>query len=99
MKIPPGKRLSLKKDIGIDTAIVLFFLALECGRGVQAFSIDGLLMGSTILMVLITPYFLPSHQEKPTFYGWLIARGSVAVAGLIGGMAFRGSIGGVLPEA
>ena len=85
--------------IGIDTTFVLFFLALEYGRGVQMFSADGFVMGNTMLMVLILPYFLPSQAEKPGFGYWLIGRGSIAFFGVVLGIAFKLSLGVVLPES
>ena len=84
---------------GIDTTFVLFFLALEYGRGVQAFSVDGVLMGITMLMVLVLPYFLPSQSEKPAFGNWLLGRGAIALFGLMLGVAFKQSLGVMLPES
>ena len=83
--------------IGIDTMFVLFFLALEYGRAVQMFSIDGLLMGITMLMVLTLPYFLPSGSEKPLFTSWIMGRGAIALAGILLGFAFKQSLGVGLP--
>lgn len=83
---------------GLDTLVVLFFLALEYGRAVQALSMDGFLMGTTMLMVLVLPFFLPSKWEKPEFGNWLISRSFVAMAAIFLGVAFRQSLGTVLPE-
>ena len=87
------------RGLAVDTCLVLFFLALEYGRAVQALSVDGLLMGVTILMVLVLPYFLPSNGERPTLSNWLLARGAIAMFGMILGVAFRQSLGVVLPES
>ena len=87
------------RGLAIDTCLVLFFLALEYGRAVQALSVDGLLIGVTILMVLVLPYFLPSNIERPTFGNWLLARGAVALTGMMLGVAFKQSLGVVLPES
>lgn len=84
---------------GIDTACVLFFLAVEYGRTVQTFSIDGLLMGSTMLMVLALPYFLPAPHEKLLFGDWLVGRASIALIGVGMGLMFNQSLGSVLPES
>lgn len=84
---------------GIDTAFVLFFLALEYGRAVQAMSVDGLLMSITMMMMLVLPYFLPSRYELPTFSNWILVRGSVMLSGMVLGVAFKQSLGVVLPEA
>ena len=87
------------KGFAIDTSVVLFFLALEYGRAVKAISVDGLLMGTTMLMVLALPYFLPSKFERPTFSNWLLVRGVVALCGMTLGVAFKQSLGVVLPES
>ena len=84
---------------GVDTMFVLFFLALEYGRAVQMFSIDGLLMGATVLMVLILPYFLPSNSEKPLFANWMTSRILVTLFGVALGFALKQSLGVVLPES
>lgn len=84
---------------GIDTTFVLFFLALEYGRAVQAMSVDGLLMGITMMMVLVLPYFLPSRYEHPTFGNWMLVRGAVLLSGMVLGVAFKQSLGVVLPES
>lgn len=87
------------RGFGVDTLIVLFFLALEYGRGVQASSADGLLMGITMLMLLVLPYFLPSNFERPTFGNWLLSRSAIASLGLFLGGAFKQSLGVVVPES
>ncbi len=84
---------------GIDTLFVLFFLALEYGRAVQMFSIDGALMLTTMTMVLVLPYFLPSKNARPTLGSWLKLRSSVAVIGLMFGVLYSKSVGLVLPES
>lgn len=83
--------------VGIDTTFVLFFLALEYGRAVQVLSVDGTIMAITMTMVLVLPYFLPSHAEKPAFSHWLIGRGAIAFFGILIGVAFRQGVGVVMP--
>lgn len=83
---------------GFDTLAVLFFLALEYGRAVQAASMDGFLMGTTMIMVLVLPYFLPTRWAKPQFGNWLVARAIVATSAIFLGVAFPQSLGAVLPE-
>lgn len=78
--------------------IVLFFLAVEYGRAVQAYSMDGLLMGITMTMMLALPYFLPSTTARPTFSNWILARGGFALLGMIFGVALNQSTGSILPE-
>lgn len=83
--------------ISIDTTFVLFFLALEYGRAVRLFSVDGVLMGTTMLMVLALPYFLPSRYAKPTFSNWIAGRTAIACLGLLLGIAMSYSVGTILP--
>lgn len=84
---------------GIDTLFVLFFLALEYGRAVQLFSMDAALMLTTMAMVLILPYFLPSKRARPALGSWLKLRSLVAVTGLTFGVFYSRSVGLVLPES
>jgi hypothetical protein len=84
---------------GIDTMFVLFFLALEYGRAVSMFSMDGLLMGITMSMVMVLPYFLPSQYEKPLFANWMIGRGVVAFVGIVLGFMFKQILGVLMPES
>jgi hypothetical protein len=83
---------------GIDTTFVLFFLALEYGRAVQLLSLDGALMGTTMMMVLVLPYFLPSKYERPDLTTWLLGRGAIALLGLLLGVGLSRTIGVVLPS-
>jgi hypothetical protein len=72
----------------MDTIVVLFFLALEIGRSVQLFSVDGMLMSTTLMMVLALPYFLPSRVERPSMTNWLAVRGTIAIAALMLGVVY-----------
>ena len=83
--------------MGVDTAVVLFFLALEYGRSVRVFAVDGVLMAVTMAMVLVLPYFLPSNWLALSFGNWLIGRSSIAVSGLVLGTVFNYSLGLVVP--
>ncbi len=85
-------------SISIDTTFVLFFLAIEYGRAVRFFSLDGILMGTTMLMVLALPYFLPSARLKPTFSNWIAGRTAIALLGMFVGACFSRSVGTILPE-
>ena len=82
----------------IDTTIVLFFLALQFGRTLQLFAVDGLLMAITTGMVLVLPYVLPSQVEKPAFRLWVAGRIAVTILGILIGTAFGRSLGVLLPE-
>ncbi len=93
------KRTSLVEFGGLDTTLVLFFLALECGRGSDIFSVDGAMMGITLVMVLVLPYFLPSSAERSSFSGWLLGRGILASAAFVMGIGISRMAGTMLPEA
>lgn len=92
------KTFTTGRGYGMDTMIVLFFLAIEYGRAVQAYSMDGLLMGITMAMICVLPYFLPSTAERPTFSNWILARGGFALMGMIFGVALTRGAGTILPE-
>ena len=81
----------------MDTIFVLFFLALEIGRAVQLFSVDGALMGTTLAMLLVLPYFLPSRVDRPSMATWLAVRGSIAIAALMLGVAYSRGLGSDVP--
>jgi len=78
---------------GVDTIFVLFFLALEMGRAVQVFSVDGMLMSTTLATLLVLPYFLPSRAERPSMTKWLAVRGTIAIAALMLGVAYGRGLG------
>src|SRR5207248_3832103 len=82
---------------GVDTLFVLFFLALEIGRAVDLFSMDGALMATTFAMVLVLPYFLPSRVERPAIGKWLAVRGGIALVSLILGLAYGRGLGTNVP--
>lgn len=92
------KRSSLVEFGGIDTTLVLFFLALEYGRGADVWSIDGAMMGITLVMVLVLPYFLPTVAEKPAFSSWLLGRGILTSAAFVLGIGVSRMAGALLPE-
>lgn len=94
-----NRNTGLFGGFGIDTILVLFFLAFEYGRAVQVFSVDGALMLTTMSMVLVLPYFLPSKVERPSFGSWMKIRAAIAVIGLVGGVFYGRSIGFILPES
>ena len=90
-----GKKMKYTHDatnkfegFGMDTIVVLFFLSLEIGRSIQLFSVDGMLMSTTLMMVLVLPYFLPSRADRPSMTSWLSIRGTIAIAALMIGVAY-----------
>jgi len=83
----------------MDTTFVLFFLAMDMGTSVGAFSFDLILSGLTLAMFTAAPYLLPFAGVKPEFNGWLIGRVFIALIGVIGGVSVKFAAGTVLPEA
>lgn len=84
---------NILSGMGIDTSAVLLFLTAEVGRTGNFGSIETLLMGVTILMVLVLPYFLPSAPEDGlSLAGWLAFRSLVAVLGVALGLALPDSM-------
>ena len=83
---------------GIDTIFVVFFLALEIGRGVRLASVDGALMSLTLAVVIVLPYFLPARSPRPALGSWLAIRGTIAVVSLLIGVAFGRGLGLGIPS-
>ena len=92
-------RFGFYEIAGIDTAIVLLFLAMEYGRSARMLSLDAVLIAITIVMLIVLPYFLPSRYEKPLLGDWLIGRTALAFCGVILGVGFKQSLGVLLPES
>jgi len=92
------KRSSLVEFGGLDTTLVLFFLALEFGRGSAVFSIDSGMMGITLVMVVVLPYFLPSLDRRASFSSWMLGRVILASAAFVAGVGIDRMAGTVLPE-
>lgn len=86
-----------EKSFAIDTTFVLFFLAVEFGQTLGSFAFDTVLLAVTLIIMLILPYFLPS-EEKPSFGNWVLGRTFIAFFAVILGIAFRQTLGTVLPE-
>jgi hypothetical protein len=91
--------LTKLSGVGIDTALVLFFLTIEYARGIQLSMVDGFLMGTTIVMITLLPYFLPSNTSGLGFSPWLAGRVVIALAGFVLGYGLRQSVGIVIPES
>jgi hypothetical protein len=82
-----------------DTTFVLFFLAIEYGRNLQLFSLDGAVMGTTMLMVMVLPYFLRSSTARASFGFWLTGRTVISLFGMLFGLVLSYSTGSILPNA
>lgn len=85
--------------LGFDTTFVLFFLAVELGRIGTEISTDVLLVGSTLAMVAVLPYFLNSTERRPRMAKWLIGRAVVALLGCGLGIAINQAVGSLLPDS
>lgn len=92
------KGINLGGTFSIDTTFVLFFLALELGRGANFFALDTLLMSITTLIVIVLPYFLPSVGDPPPFGSWLGGRAVIAALGVLLGLVLQKSVGVFVPD-
>ncbi len=81
----------------VDTTFVLFFLAIEFGRTLLSLEFDGILLGISLAMLLVVPYFL-GMNDRPAFGRWLAGRSMIAVFATAVGMAFQTTLGVVIPE-
>lgn len=91
------KIISNNRGFAVETTFVLFFLAVEFGRGFNGFTLDGVFLALTLLMVVVLPYFLQS-DEKPNFKNWLLGRSFITIFAVFLGLMFKQSVGVVLPE-
>ena len=93
------KQISKVRDTGftLETTFVLFFLAIEFGRSFSGFTLDSVVMGITLLMVAVLPYFLPAN-EKPDFGSWILGRSAITLLAVLLGVIFKQSLGVFLPE-
>lgn len=85
------------RGFAVETTFVLFFLAVEFGRGFNGLTLDGVFLALTLLMVMVLPYFL-SAEVKPDFKSWLLGRSSITIFAVLLGLMFKQSLGVVLPE-
>jgi hypothetical protein len=81
----------------IDTTFVLFFLAIEFGQTLTSFGLDTIFLAFTLGSIAVLPYFLPMNN-KPKFGSWLVGRGLITGLAVILGVAFKQSLGVILPE-
>jgi hypothetical protein len=85
------------KRFSVDTTFVLFFLAVDFGQSVTSFGLDSVFSALTLGILLVLPYFLPSMEEKPDFYGWLMGRTLISVFAIALGLMYHQALGVVLP--
>jgi hypothetical protein len=86
-----------EKNNVVDTTFVLFFLALEFGRTFGILSLDNLFIGIALLGLMIMPYWLKSERES--FTNWMFGRSLITSFGLLAGVIFNQSLGGILPDS
>ena len=88
---------AVERGFAIDTTFVLFFLAVEVGQTLGVIGLDTIFLAITLLFMIVLPYFIQS-DEKPKFGNWLLGRFFIAIFAILLGVAFRQSLGTVLPE-
>jgi hypothetical protein len=91
-------RSSVNKRFAVDTTFVLFFLAVDLGESFTGVAVDSLMSMVTLAVFVAVPFLLPSERQKPGFAGWLAGRAAIAGFGIVLGLAFRQTLGSVLPE-
>ena len=91
------KTISNNRGFALETTFVLFFLAVEFGRGFNGLTLDGVFLALTLLMVMVLPYFLQA-DEKPNFKNWLLGRSFITIFAVFLGLMFKQSVGVILPE-
>ena len=87
------------KSFAIDTTFVLFFLSLEFGRTLGSFGFDGLLLGITLAMVIVLPFFYSTDAERSGFAKWVAGRTLVASLAAILGIIYGQVTGNIIPDA
>ena len=90
--------ISENKGFAIETTFVLFFLALEFGQSSGFMALDSLFLGLTLAMFAVLPYLLYQGGERPDFANWVLGRTLIAGFAFLLGVAFKQTLGVVLPE-
>jgi glucan phosphoethanolaminetransferase (alkaline phosphatase superfamily) len=100
MQTIEGIRETVSSESGfvVDTTFVLFFLALEFGRSLASFGIDSVLLGNSLIMLAIVPYFLVNASIGRDFGKWLAGRSVITVFATLLGVVFDQTICLVLPD-
>lgn len=89
---------SVNARFAVDTTFVLFFLALEFGRSLTAFELDGALLGVSVVMLMVLPYFLAPDGEETSFGKWILGRMLIACLATAIGVIFQNLLGVTVPE-
>ena len=100
MQTIEGIRETVSSESGfvVDTTFVLFFLALEFGRSLAALGLDSVLLGISLAMLAVVPYFLVNASIGRDFGKWLAGRSLIIVFATLLGLVFDQTIGLVLPD-
>ena len=100
MQTIEGIRETVAPESGfvVDTTFVLFFLALEFGRSLTSFGADGVLLGISLAILLVVPYFLVNASISKDFGKWLAGRSVITAFATLLGVVFDQTIGLVLPD-
>jgi hypothetical protein len=77
------------RAVGLDTALVLVFLAMDLGGSFGSVDFGTILSLLTILAFVVFPYFLTFEGERPPILGWITGRLIVAVTGIVAGMGLN----------
>src|SRR6185369_17587452 len=98
MQTIEGIRETVATESGfvVDTTFVLFFLALEFGRSLTRFGADGVLLGISLAILLVVPYFLVNASISMDFGKSLAGRSLITVFATLLGVVFDQTIGLVL---
>ena len=100
MQTIEGIRETVAPESGfvVDTTFVLFFLALEFGRSLISFGVDSVLLGISLAMLVVAPYFLVNASISKDFGKWLAGRSLITAFATLLGVVFDQTIGLVLPD-
>ena len=77
------------RALGFDTALVLYFLAMDLGSSFSILGFGTVLSSLTILAFIVFPYFLPFEEERPQLLHWMIGRLFVAIIGIVAGVGLN----------
>ena len=86
-----------ENNFTVDTTFVLFFLAIEFGQTLTSFGLDTMFLAITLASIAVLPFFLPMNDE-PKIGSWLVGRGLITGFAILLGLAFKQSLGVILPE-
>jgi hypothetical protein len=89
--------IATEEVIEFDTSLVLFFLSMDVGYKLLAFSFEAVVMMVALLAVLVAPFIL--ERGDSGFGRWLAGRSLIAGLGLVPGVVLANLAGTLLPES